>query len=286
MSNSFSARTSKSSGFCLIFLHFFYLKHKENNDTFINLKNSKRLILDTKLNFINKKPRYLAEVIKNKQYGLSPSKKDFWHQEELKLFFKSSLQFSKTYDEFAGKKDASYDNFLKVLLRLTALKYKAYIRGGRGKLEEGQKVANHLFCNFYISQRVKPAIGEIGKYEPYPFYIRIYIPLYPPIPPYSSISFILYIKRVKISNNSKCKPLKNQNLSFRVSVNTAKGQKSRSLSNFLKNKKLSWVAMPNFFVMLCNFMFTTMMQAFENQKLLTKNPKNVMLYLSLCFLNI
>ena len=280
MSNRFSAKHSKSLGFCLIFYYFFYLKHKENNDTFINLKNSKRLILDTKLNFINKKSRYLTEVLKNKQYGLYPSKKDFWQRKELRICFKSSLLLSKTYDEFAGEKGASYDNFLKVLLRLTALKHKAYIRGGRGKLEEGQKVTNHLFCNFYISQRVRPVIGEIGKYEPYPFYIRIYIPLYPPIPPYSSISFILYIRRVKISNNSKCKPLKNQNLSFRVSVNTAKGQKSRSLSNFLKNKKLSWVAIPNFFVMLCNFMLKTMMQAFENQKLLMKNPKNVMLYLS------
>jgi hypothetical protein len=280
MSNSFSAKHSKSLCFCLIFYHFFYLKHKENNDTFINLKNFKKLILDNNLNLTNKKPRCLAEVIKNKQYGLSPSKKDFWHQEELKLFFKSSLQFSKTYGKFAGKKGVPLGNFRNDFLRLTALKYKACIGGCGGGLRENSRVDISLFCNFNLFQRVRPVISGVVKFEPYPFYIRLYIPLYPLISPYFTLYFILFIRKVKISNNSKCNLLENQGLAYSCKRQHGKSQKSRSLSNFLKNKKLSWAIILNFFVMLCNLIPQTPMQTFENQKPLMKNSKNVMLSLS------
>jgi len=281
MSNRFSAKHSKGLGLCLIFYHFFYLKHKENNDTFINLKNFKKLILGNKLNFINKKSRYLTEIFKNERFKLCPFKRDFRHRSELKLFTTPSFVFSTAYSDFAGKEGVPNDKFQKIALRPTALKYKAYIGGEKKEFKFVRIVAIRWFYNFYVFQKVSPVIREIVRFEPYPFYIRIYTPLYPPISPYSTISFILFIRKVEISNNGKCNLLKNQKLAFLWELQLGKSQKSRLLSNFFINKKLSLVTNLNFFVTLFNFILITLMQAFENQKFLMKNPKNVMLYLSL-----
>jgi len=283
MSNSFSAKTSKSSVFCLIFYHFFCLKHKENNDTFINLKKSKKLILDNNLNLTNKKPRYLTEIFKNERFKLCPFKKDFRQRSELKLFTKPSFVFSIAYSDFTGKEGVLNGEFQKKFLRPTALKYKAYIGGERKEFKYVRKVEIRWSYNFYVFQSVSPGIRGVVRFEPYPFYIRIYTPLYPPISPYSTISFILFIRKVEISNNGKCNLLKNQKLAFLWELQLGKSQKSRLLSNFLINKKLSLVTNFNFFVTLFNFILITLMQAFENQKFLMKNPKNVMLYLSLFF---
>jgi hypothetical protein len=238
-------------------------------------------MLDNQLNLINKPPRCLAEVIKNKQYGFYSSEKDFWHQKELRICFKPSLQFSKTYGEFTREKVVSFGNSRNDFLRLSALKYKACIGECGERLGENSQVTNCLFCKFYIFQSVRPVISEVREYEPYPFYIRIYIPLYPHISPYSTISFILFIRKVEISNNGKCNLLKNQRLAFLCNRQHGKSQKPRSLSNFLKNKKLSCASTLNFFVMRYNLIPPTSMQTFENQKILMKNSKNMMSNLSL-----
>jgi hypothetical protein len=272
MSNSFSAKNTKSLGGCHISPLFSYLKHKKSNNTLLNPKNFKKLILDNKLNLTNKKPRYLIEIFKNERFKLCPFEKDFRQRSELKLFIKPSFVFSTAYSDFTGKKVAPNGKFQKNPLRPTALKYKAYIGGEKKEFKFVRKVAILWFYNYFVFQSVSPVIREIVRFEPYPFYIRIYTPLYPPISPYSTISFILFIRKVEISNNGKCNLLKNQGLAFLWELQPGKSQKSRSLSNFLINKKLSLVTNLNFFVTLFNFILVTMMQAFENQKLLMKYP--------------